>query len=262
MPAIQRVRLTDFTAVHTIESPLTAKIHVCYMNEDEIEKDGVGDGEDGDTHSILTLPHVTLDGLWEVKLGKERRTAGALERSDSSILPTTKTNNLPLVASLLPPLRSSQSLHYQKPLKSRLLSYASVSLTASNLGINPSICAFNRVVLLHGPPGTGKTTLARGVAHKMAIRHGSKYSRCQLVEIHSHSLFSKWFSESGKKITQLFDRVEEECEVRTDEGGEGRLERNRQHHIAHPPKLTTFRLLRFAPSPLAHRRVVTPWSWC
>lgn len=28
-----------------------------------------------------------------------------------------------------------------------------------------------------------------------------------LIEINSHSLFSKWFSESGKLVQKLFDRV-------------------------------------------------------
>jgi hypothetical protein len=31
----------------------------------------------------------------------------------------------------------------------------------------------------------------------------------RLVEINSHSLFSKWFSESGKLVQKLFDAVHE-----------------------------------------------------
>lgn len=31
--------------------------------------------------------------------------------------------------------------------------------------------------------------------------------RCQLVEVNAHSLFSKWFSESGKLVNKLFDTI-------------------------------------------------------
>ena len=33
------------------------------------------------------------------------------------------------------------------------------------------------------------------------------FKRGVLIEINSHSLFSKWFSESGKLVQKLFDRV-------------------------------------------------------
>lgn len=33
------------------------------------------------------------------------------------------------------------------------------------------------------------------------------YSRSRLVEINAHSLFSKWFSESGKLVMKMFDDI-------------------------------------------------------
>ena len=53
-------------------------------------------------------------------------------------------------------------------------------------------------VLLHGPPGTGKTTLCKALAQKAFIRSSDRYRAGVLLDINAHSLFSKWFSESGK----------------------------------------------------------------
>lgn len=73
------------------------------------------------------------------------------------------------------------------------------------------------MLLLYGPPGTGKTTLCRALAHKLSIRSVDIFpSGGYLLEIKSHSLFSKWFSESGKLISRLFGRIKEMVEDEPD----------------------------------------------
>uniref|UniRef100_A0A1I8B615 AAA domain-containing protein n=1 Tax=Meloidogyne hapla TaxID=6305 RepID=A0A1I8B615_MELHA len=65
------------------------------------------------------------------------------------------------------------------------------------------------------PPGTGKTTLCKAVAQRMALQTQRIFNQTLFVEVNSHSLFSKWFSESGKLIQKLFSKIEELAE-RTD----------------------------------------------
>jgi SpoVK/Ycf46/Vps4 family AAA+-type ATPase len=69
-----------------------------------------------------------------------------------------------------------------------------------------------RVILLHGPAGTGKTTLCKALSQKLAIRLRDKFKQSFLIEINAHSLFSKWFSESGKLVMKMFSRIKEYTE--------------------------------------------------
>lgn len=49
---------------------------------------------------------------------------------------------------------------------------------------------------------------SRALAQQLSIRLGSRYSQSKLVEVNSHSLFSRYFSESGKLVGKLFDDIE------------------------------------------------------
>ena len=102
---------------------------------------------------------------------------------------------------------SWDTLVFDSEIKQRLLRYAMSAMRFSQAGVNKSVISINRVVLLHGPPGTGKTTLCKALAQKLAIRMSNRYESCHLLEINAHSLFSKWFSESGKLVMKLFEHI-------------------------------------------------------
>lgn len=105
-----------------------------------------------------------------------------------------------------------ENLIYDSNVKSELLEYAATALLFSECNVDPNVIAWNRVVLLHGPPGTGKTSLCKALAQKLAIRFSHRYTQGMLLEINSHSLFSRWFSESGKLVQKLFAKIGEQVE--------------------------------------------------
>jgi SpoVK/Ycf46/Vps4 family AAA+-type ATPase len=69
------------------------------------------------------------------------------------------------------------------------------SMLFSDRKVSSNIIGRKRVVLLYGPPGTGKTSLCKALAQKLAMHLNHRRTHGELIEINSHSLFSKSFLE-------------------------------------------------------------------
>ena len=63
-----------------------------------------------------------------------------------------------------------------------------------------------RGILLFGPPGNGKTLLARVAAWSMAQIHGSECVDSAYMYVKSPEILDKWVGNSERKIRELFER--------------------------------------------------------
>jgi SpoVK/Ycf46/Vps4 family AAA+-type ATPase len=85
--------------------------------------------------------------------------------------------------------------------KTQLLSQAVVNFTVRPK-VDRNVLPLHGVILLVGPPGTGKTSLARGLAHRVAEAFSSALMR--LIEVDPHSLTSSSLGKSQRAVSDLF----------------------------------------------------------
>ncbi|EDO18622.1 hypothetical protein Kpol_1048p53 [Vanderwaltozyma polyspora DSM 70294] len=115
-----------------------------------------------------------------------------------------------------------ESLYFDQDIKQVLYNYSTISLKISNF-ISQSNSkedlihnGNNKLLLVHGPPGTGKTTVCKALCQKLSIRNITGNENIVkldnyngiLLEISCSRIFSRWFGESAKNLTNIFKDIE------------------------------------------------------
>jgi pachytene checkpoint protein 2 len=88
-------------------------------------------------------------------------------------------------------------------IKEQLLSQAVLNFTLRPK-VKRSVLPLHGAILLVGPPGTGKTSLAKGLAHRVA--ESFKGAGFRLLEVEPHTLTSSSMGKTQRAVSELFSQ--------------------------------------------------------
>jgi pachytene checkpoint protein 2 len=96
------------------------------------------------------------------------------------------------------------SIILEPTLKQKLLAQAALNFSMRDK-VGRNVIPLHGVILLVGPPGTGKTSLARGLAHRVAKAFPN--DKFRLLEVEPHQLASSSLGKSQRAVTELFGQA-------------------------------------------------------
>lgn len=102
------------------------------------------------------------------------------------------------------------SIKLEAGIKERLLAQALLTLNVRRK-LAFEVAPLHGLVLLKGPPGTGKTTLARGLANQIATQLVG--ARATFVEIDAHALTGAHLGQSQQAVSKLFEATIPEAAI-------------------------------------------------
>ena len=97
-----------------------------------------------------------------------------------------------------------ESIVVEDDIKSRLVSQAIVNFTVRPK-VKRTVLPLHGAILLVGPPGTGKTSLARGLANEVASLMSK--TTFTLLEVDPHALGSAMMGKTQKAVSELFSQT-------------------------------------------------------